>query len=305
METVATIGFFDGVHKGHQYLIHHVVETARKEGRRPMVLTFDKHPRAVLNSDFQPQLLSTKDEKVRRISKLEPNCQVVVLDFEKVAMMTAREFMEQWLRDNGEVKTLIMGYDNRFGHNKSEGFDDYRRYGEELGIRVERWDSYAIGGINISSSVIRSLLSDGEVAMANSCLGYPYTIEGMVESGEHIGTGIGFPTANIGVDNSSKLIPKNGVYAVRVHLLDSDGKEPVRGSWDGMMNIGRRPTFEGRNTTMEVNLFDFSGDLYGQWLRVEMVERLREERRFRNSRELIAQLRRDATAASNKLRNKR
>ena len=304
METVATIGFFDGVHKGHQYLIRHVAEVARKEGRRAMILTFDKHPRAVIHSDFQPQLLSTKDEKVRRILELEPNCQVMVLNFEEVAMMTARDFMEQWLRDKAEVKSLITGYDNRFGHNRSEGFEDYKKYGEKLGIRVERWEPFAIGGINISSSVIRAFISDGEIAMANRCLGYHYAIEGIVERGEHIGTGIGFPTANIRIEESSKLIPKNGVYAVRVLLLDNDGMELIKGSWDGMMNIGSRPTFEGRATTMEVNLFDFSGDLYGQRLRVEMVERLREERRFRNSRELTAQLRRDATAASNKLKDK-
>lgn len=293
------------MHRGHQYLIRHVAETARKEGRRAMVITFEKHPRAVLHSDFQPQLLSTKDEKIRRIVELEPTCEVVVLDFEEVAMMTAREFMEQWLRDNAEVKTLITGYDNRFGHNRSEGFEDYKKYGEELGIRVERWDPFAIEGINISSSVIRAFISDGEVAMANRCLGYHYAIEGIVERGEHIGTGIGFPTANIRIEESSKLIPKNGVYAVRVLPLNSNDEKTIKGSWDGMMNIGSRPTFEGRATTIEVNLFDFCGDLYGQRLRVEIVERLREERRFRNSRELAAQLRRDATAASNKLKVKR
>lgn len=166
---VATIGFFDGVHRGHQFLIHHLVETARKDGLQSTVITFDAHPRKVLQADYQPEMLSTLDSKLLLLSKTEVD-NAVVLHFDKaMAAMSAREFMQQVLHDHLNVRKLFIGYDHRFGHNRAETFEDYVRYGSEMGIEVIRNEAFQIDGINISSSVIRSFLKEGEVEMAAQC----------------------------------------------------------------------------------------------------------------------------------------
>ena len=182
---VATIGFFDGVHRGHQFLISHLVETARQDGMPAVVITFDEHPRKVLQSDYQPEMLSTLDSKLLLLSKTEVDDAVVLHFTREMAAMSAREFMQQVLHDHLHVKKLFIGYDHRFGHNREETFDDYVRYGKEMGIEVIKNQAYSMNGINISSSVIRSFLKEGEVDMANQCLGYPYTIIGKVVNGYH------------------------------------------------------------------------------------------------------------------------
>lgn len=288
---VATVGFFDGVHRGHRFLIRQVIETARRQGFESAVVTFDRHPREVLHSDYRPQMLSTLDEKVALLGETGvDNC--VVLPFTgRLASLTAHDFMEHVLRDNLGVKTLIAGYDNRFGHNRSEGFEDYVRYGRELGIGVERALPFTLNGVNVSSSVTRSFLQEGEAAMATLCLGYKYTLTGRVVNGEHVGRNIGFPTANLQPDDSHKLIPAAGVYAVQVAL-------PGRGELlPGMMNIGTRPTFDGIEQTLETNIFDFHESLYGERIGVSFVSRLRSEKKFRNGYELAAQLRKDEEEA--------
>ena len=175
---VATIGFFDGVHRGHQFLIKHLVNTARKDGLASTVITFDQHPRKVLQSDYQPEMLSTLESKLLLLSKTEID-NAVVLPFSKgMAKMSARDFMRQVLHDHLHVKKLFIGYDHRFGHNREETFDDYVRYGKEMGMEVIKNEAFQIDGVNISSSVIRSLLKEGEVELANQALGYPYTIIG-------------------------------------------------------------------------------------------------------------------------------
>ena len=189
---VATIGFFDGVHRGHQFLIHHLVEMARKEGLQSTVITFDAHPRKVLQADYQPEMLSTLDSKLLLLSKTEVD-NAVVLHFDKaMAAMSAREFMQQVLHDHLNVRKLFIGYDHRFGHNREETFEDYVRYGKEMGIEVIRNEAFQIDGINISSSVIRSFLKEGEVEMAAQCLGFPYTLIGKVVNGFHEGRKLGF-----------------------------------------------------------------------------------------------------------------
>jgi len=287
-ECVATIGFFDGVHRGHQYLINKVISEARRLGLGSTVITFDKHPRQVLNADFQPRLLSTLDEKIALIRKTGvDNC--VVLPFTReMAAMTAREFMGEVLAKTIHARLLITGYDNRFGHNREEGFDDYVAYGKELGMAVERGNPFVFNGVNVSSTVVRSFLSVGEVEMAKLCLGYPYTLSGKVVHGEHVGTDIGFPTANLSVDDPCKLVPANGVYAVRVSLENSP--KPML----AMMNIGTRPTFDGKATTLEAHIFDFDGEIYGQRMAVAFERRIRDERKFSSIGELRNQLKRDA-----------
>lgn len=182
---------------------------------------------------------------------------------------------------------MVIGYDNRFGHNRDEGFDDYVRYGNELGIEVIRNQAFVLNGVNVSSSVIRSFLKEGEVEMAEMCLGYHYTIMGKVVHGYKQGRKMGFPTANIDMSDSHQLIPAPGVYAVKVHI---DGENKCR---HGMMNIGRRPTFGGDDITLEINIFDFSDDIYDRILHVSFIHRIREERKFNNALELASQLKDD------------
>ena len=284
---VATIGFFDGVHRGHQFLIHHLVETARKDGLQSTVITFDAHPRKVLQADYQPEMLSTLDSKLLLLSKTEVD-NAVVLHFDKaMAAMSAREFMQQVLHDHLNVRKLFIGYDHRFGHNREEAFEDYVRYGKEMGIEVIRNEAFQIDGINISSSVIRSLLKEGEVEMAARCLGFPYTIIGKVVNGFHEGRKLGFPTANLDISHFGQMIPAPGVYAVRVRLENTV-------EWKrGMMNVGNRPTFNGRQLTLETHIFNFDGDIYDQLLLVSFVKRIRGEQKFDSPEELAAQLKED------------
>ena len=286
MGYVATIGMFDGVHLGHQFVLHHVVETAREQGLQSMAITFDQTmPRdQVLTSLSAKRLLLSKTG----IDRIE------VLQFtDELRQMTAREFMQQVLRDQLDVKVLLTGYDNRFGHNREEGFDDYVRYGQELGIEVKSLPPAPSKGRGrtISSSFIRQLLTEGHVGKASEGLGYPYTILGRVEHGEHVGTQLGFPTANLVPVDEKQLIPAAGAYAVKVRMENSV-------EWKhGMMNIGMRPTFDGHKRTLEVHVFRLNEDLYGQQLLVSFVERLREEQRFENVETLINQLQQDAVLA--------
>lgn len=286
-ELVATIGFFDGVHRGHRFLIDRVIEEAQRSGMSSAVITFDRHPREVLQTDYQPDLLSTLDEKLLLLSKTHVD-NIVVLHFDaSLAALTAHDFMRDVLQGQLKVRKLIIGYDNRFGHNRSEGFDDYVCYGKELGIEVIRADAFLPDDVRVSSSVIRTCLREGRVEEANRLLGYDYTIESRIVSGYQNGRKMGFPTANLDVTRCQQLLPASGVYAVLVRLKDSVG-------WKrGMMNIGHRPTFNGRTTSMEVNLFNFSGDLYGQKLLVSFISKIRDERKFDSIDALAEQLQHD------------
>lgn len=286
-ELVATIGFFDGVHCGHRFLIDRVIEEAQRSGMSSAVITFDRHPREVLQTDYQPDLLSTLDEKLLLLSKTHVD-NTVVLHFDaSLAALTAHDFMRDVLQGQLKVRKLVIGYDNRFGHNRSEGFDDYVRYGKELGIEVIRADAFLPDDVRVSSSVIRTCLREGRVEEANRLLGYDYTIESRIVSGYQNGRKMGFPTANLDVTRCQQLLPASGVYAVLVRLKDSVG-------WKrGMMNIGHRPTFNGTSTSMEVNLFNFSGDLYGQELLVSFISKIRDERKFDSIDALAEQLQHD------------
>jgi riboflavin kinase/FMN adenylyltransferase len=287
---VATIGMFDGVHLGHQFVLRHVVDTARETGLQSMAITFDQ-------TMHRDQVLTSLSAKRLLLSKTGVN-RIEVLQFtDELRQMTAREFMERVLKEQLDVKILLTGYDNRFGHDRKEGFADYVRYGQELGIEVRALPPAPSNGMGmgegptISSSYIRRLLADGHVGKASEGLGYPYTILGRVEHGEHIGTKLGFPTANIVPVDKSQLIPAAGAYAVKVRMENSVEFK------HGMMNIGMRPTFDGHQQTLEVHIFRLSEDLYGQQLLVSFVERLRDEQRFESIEALMSQLQQDAVLA--------
>lgn len=287
---VATIGFFDGVHRGHRFLIRQLTRYASGHDLASLLITFRTHPRQVMQAAYQPQLLTTYDEKCEQLATTGADC-CLTLDFTTaLAALSARRFMAEILKEKLSVKVLIIGYDHRFGHDRSEGFAEYVEYGRELGMEVVRADAFAMSEVNVSSSMVRACLAEGEVGMAARCLTRPYEITGRVVHGFHVGHELGFPTANIQVEDAQKLIPKNGVYAVWVKEK-TGGEEHV---WGGMLNIGLRPTMEnGENRTIEVHLLDFAGDLYGCRLTLSFVRRLRDERKFRNKGELVHQLRED------------
>lgn len=286
---VATIGFFDGVHQGHRFLIEQVRRLAAEEGLESAVITFPVHPRQVMQPDCHLALLSTSEEK-RALLRATGIDRIIELPFTReLSQYTAREFMGEVLQKRLQVHTLVIGYDHRFGHNRSEGFEDYCRYGREMGMRVVHAPACVVDGVTVSSSAIRRFLLGGEVTMANRCLGYEYYLEGTVIHGFQVGRTLGFPTANLSVEEPGKLIPVNGVYAVRV-TLDADGS-----SYSGMLNIGVRPTVgNGTQRSIEVHLLRFAGNLYGRKIRVSFVQRIRNEQKFSGLDALVAQLRTDA-----------
>ena len=288
--SAVTIGCFDGVHRGHQMLVKMMVGEALQRGLKPIAVTFDRLPRQLFDPAFHPQLLSTLDEKTACLQELGVE-EVVVLPFtHQLAALSAETFMKEILRERLSAELLVTGYDNRFGHDRSEGFDDYVRYGMGLGITVVRGDVAMMDDqMAVSSTVIRRLLAEeGRVEAMPDVLTRPYTLSGHVVSGEHIGQKLGFPTANLKPVSQEKLIPAGGAYAVWA-IVDGD-RMPA------MMNIGMRPTFEGKQQTLEVHILKDVGNLYGQRMTVEFVSRLRAERRFDTSQALITQLEHDRQA---------
>ena len=287
--TVATIGFFDGVHLGHRFLIQQVKVAAIQTGWQSSIITFPVHPRQVIQSDYQPQLLSSPEEKIELLASTEVgNCILLPFTFE-LSMLTAREFM-QLLYDKYHVRMLVIGYDHRFGHNRAEMFEDYCRYGRELGIHIMQATAYTQEQDKVSSSAIRRALQTGDIRTATKYLGYHYFLEGTVVDGYKVGRKIGFPTANLRVDFPNKLIPSVGVYAVFVHI---NGQK-----YKGMLNIGHRPTINnGNDLSIEVHILDFKEDIYHQKIRIEFIDFLRPEMKFNSVDELIQQMQKDKEAS--------
>lgn len=285
-EYCATIGFFDGVHRGHQFMIDSLTTMAHAQGRQSLVITFDRHPRQVVHADYVPQLITTTDEKLQLLHATAAD-RIEVLHFDaQMAQLSAYEFMRQVLHEKYGVAMLLTGYDNRFGHNRAEGFDDYVRYGEEMGMKVLQNTPIDIDGMRVSSSLIRRLIVEGNITEASNCMGHPYSITGSVAHGFQEGRRIGFPTANIVPESAEKLVPGNGVYATRVSV---EG-----GEWmPAMLNIGTNPTFQRQQTTIEAHIIGFEGDIYGRKVRVEFGRKLRDEQRFESVEALQKQLEAD------------
>ena len=285
-EYCATIGFFDGVHRGHQFMIDSLTTMAHAQGRQSLVITFDRHPRQVVHADYVPQFITTTDEKLQLLHATAAD-RIEVLHFDaQMAQLSAYEFMRQVLHEKYGVTMLLTGYDNRFGHNRAEGFADYVRYGEEMGMEVLQNTPIDIDGLRVSSSLIRRQLAEGSINEANNCLGHPYSITGCVAHGFQEGRRIGFPTANIVPESAEKLVPGNGVYATRVSV---EG-----GEWmPAMLNIGTNPTFQRQQTTIEAHIIGFEGDIYGRKVRVEFGRKLRDEQRFESVEALQKQLEAD------------
>ncbi|MCD8031034.1 MAG: bifunctional riboflavin kinase/FAD synthetase [Bacteroides sp.] len=284
---VATIGFFDGVHRGHRYLIDQVKAVAESRGLSSAVLTFSAHPGNVIRPDRVPDLLTTTHEKIGLLEQSGIDSCFLLRFTSHLSRMGASEFMEKILYEKFHVRSLLIGHDHRFGHNRTDSFDDYQRMGCHLGIEVLPALSYMYEGVPVSSSLVRNSLLEGRVEDANRYLGYSYSIQGQVVGGYQIGRTLGFPTANLQLSDGEKLLPAAGVYAVYVYT----GADRYK----GMLNIGHRPTIgNGSAFSIEVHLLHFSGNLYNCPLRVEFVHRLRSEVRFADRSLLICQLEQDA-----------
>lgn len=295
---VATIGFFDGVHRGHCSLLSQVVRQAAQRNRQTTVVTFDIHPRQLVNPDFQPLLLTTLDEKLQLLSRQGID-RVALLHFdEQMASLSARDFMSVVLSRQLNVDTLVLGYDSRFGHGRTAGFADYEAYGRSMGIDVLRATPLlSDDGTPVSSSLVRNLLLSGNIAQANDALGRRYSLTGNVVEGFHEGRRLGFPTANLALADRQRLVPGWGVYAVWAELTGYSEPMPA------MMNIGTRPTYNGSNQTLEVHIIGYEGDLYGQDVTVKFAERIRSEQPFDSPSALASQLQLDRKACIRILNN--
>lgn len=284
---VATIGFFDGVHTGHRFLLSQVERLAKERHLAGLAVTFETHPRQVLQSDYRPALLTTPQEKFQRLKVSGIDACALLQFTPEMAQLSAQSFMKSYLQERFGVDLLVMGYDHHFGHERHLSFEDYKRLGEEIGLEVVRAEAFQTDGFTVSSSVVRRLLKEGDVAQANDCLGYAYELSGVIEEGHHVGSKLGFPTANLSPLNQDKLIPERGVYAVEaVH----EGK-----TYAAMLNIGFRPTLNnGNNLTIEAHLFGFSGNLYGENITLRFLRRIRDEKQFSSLDELKVQLHEDA-----------
>ena len=292
---VATIGFFDGVHPGHRFLLGEMQDIAKKKKLPSAVITFSEHPRVVLHSDYQPKLLNSFDEKIELLSKTGVDYVIVIEFTPELASLSAREFIESVLAAKWGVRTLLIGYDHRFGHLRAEGFEQYSAYGSECGMEVVKASSYSDKGLVVSSSAVRKFIMNGDVAGASKLLGYLYSLKGHVVDGHKVGRSIGFPTANIIVDEKFKVIPLEGSYVVWITI---DGKR-----YKGMLYIGPRPTLGNDETiSIEANIFDFSEDIYGKQVTVEFVEFIRENMKFDSLTELAEQMREDKLKALSALR---
>ena len=282
----ATIGFFDGVHLGHRFLINELKETAKARNLPSAVITFPEHPRAVLHADYQPKLLNSFDEKLEQLASTGIDY-CIVLDFTvELSRLTAQEFITTVLADKLHVEVLLIGYDHRFGHDRKDGFEQYVTYGAACGMDVVKASPYDDGQTAVSSSEIRKLLTECQVEKADKLLTYPYQLRGPIVNGYKVGRKLGFPTANIQVDEPFKIVPGIGVYAVRVYLKGERYK--------GMLYIGDRPTLNnGSNITLEVNILDFSGDIYNNEITVAFIYYVREDIKFGSLEELKEQLARD------------
>jgi riboflavin kinase/FMN adenylyltransferase len=272
---IATIGFFDGVHKGHQYLFEHLRKEADERGLEPLIVTFDTHPRAVLQSDYMPQILTSLPE---REALLKEYGEVLVLPFEEVQPLTAAQFME-YLRDEQDVAVILMGYDHRFGSDKLTRIQDYRRLAQSLDLEIVSQTEFVEGEWHVSSTEIRQALMNGNILVANELLGRPYAIVGKVVHGKGMGRTIGFPTANIEPLDPHKIIPRRGVYVARVNT-------PTINDALAFVNIDK-------NGIIEAHIPSFKGDLYGAQLKLRFVRFLREERQFSTMEDLKEQIKED------------
>jgi len=283
--TAITIGTFDGVHIGHRKILERLIKNAATLELKSTVLTFFPHPRMVLQKDSDIKLLNTIGEKTKILRELGLD-QLIIHPFTKeFSRLSATEFVRDILVNDLKTKKIIIGYDHRFGRNRNANITDLRAFGSALDFQVEEIPAQEIDEVSVSSTKIRRALEEGDVSTANTYLGYRYMLTGTIQKGKGLGRQINFPTANLHIKETYKLVPKNGVYVVQSNLF---GKMVY-----GMMNIGYNPTVEGKDKSTEIHFFDFNKDLYGKEIQVDILHRIRDEHKFESVDALQKQLQKD------------
>ena len=282
---MVTIGTFDGVHLGHRKILERLTNNAKNTGLKSAVLTFFPHPRMVLQKDLDIKLLNTLEEKKQILETLGLDYLIIHPFTKEFSRLSAIDFVRDILINNLKAKKIIIGYDHRFGRNRNANIQDLISFGNTFDFEVEEIPAQEIDDVSVSSTKIRKALLEGDVETANSYLSYPYMLTGTVKKGKGLGKGFGFPTANLHIAEAYKLIPKNGAYVVKSNL---DGKD-----YHGMMNIGFNPTVDGSQKSIEVNFFEFEGNLYGKKIQVQLLHRIRDEHKFNSIEELKEQLKKD------------
>ncbi len=281
-KTIITIGTFDGVHIGHQKIVEKLIENAKNRNAESAILTFFPHPRMVLQDQTEIRLLNTIDERISLLEKKGLD-NLIIHPFDKAfSRLTAEEFVKEILVDQLNIEKIVIGYDHRFGRNRTANIDDLIEFGEKYNFEVEQISAQEIQEASVSSTKIRTALEEGNIALANQYLGYSYFLTGVVKEGKKLGRTIGFPTANLKIEENYKLIPKEGVYIVESNL---NGKKVY-----GMMNIGTNPTFDEGLLSIEIHFLDFDADLYNQKIQISILEYLRAEQKFESVALLKAQL---------------
>ena len=269
---ILTIGTFDGVHFGHQKILRNLVVEAKKENLCAIVLTFFPHPRMVLQKETQLKMIDTLEEKTKLLEQLGVEVLIVQPFTMEFSRMTAIEYTRDILVNGIRISKLIIGYDHRFGRNREATVEDLKQFGMDYNFTVEEIPAQDIESIAVSSTKVRNAIDSGEIKKANQYLGRPFSLNGTIVEGDKIGREMGYPTANLEIEEDYKLKPQNGVYLVQTSLVDK--------KYFGMMNVGKRPTVSGKKTRIETYFFDFKGDLYGKKLRIELLEKIRDEQKF-------------------------
>lgn len=288
-KTILTLGTFDGVHIGHKKILERITQNTENGKYESLVLTFFPHPRMVLQEKSEIKLLNTIAEKSKLLEETGIENLVIHPFNESFSRLTAEEFVHSILVDRFHIQKIIIGHDHRFGRNRTANIDDLIAFGAEYGFEVEQISAQEIQDVSVSSTKIRKALDEGNITLANDYLGYAYFLSGEVVKGKQLGRTIGFPTANIQIEEDYKKIPKNGVYIVKTFIDNA--------AIFGMMNIGFNPTVNGQKQTIEVNLFDFDADIYGQKLEISLLEYIREEQKFGSVDLLKEQLNKDKKTA--------
>lgn len=289
--SVITVGTFDGVHAGHRAIIDTVVEKAEERDARSVLVTFDPHPRDIINpGDDGIELLTTLQERSEVLNELGIDTMIVIPFDRDFSLLSSEEFVRNIIHKKIGVSEFVIGYDHQFGRNREGTIETIERLGQELGFDSYVVSKKEVGDKTVSSTAIRKAISEeGNVEEASEFLQRPYRLNGTVVHGDKRGKEIGFPTANIKPEHTNKVIPKDGVYAVKVRINGD--------LYDGMMNIGKRPTFDGNEQTLEVNLFNFDEEIYGKEVQVRFIGRIRDEKRFDGKEGLVEQLKQDEREA--------
>lgn len=294
-KTIITIGTFDGVHIGHKKILQKVVAEAKKNNLTSAVLTFFPHPRFILNQNSDLKLLNTIEEKKALLNSTGLDALLIHPFDQEFANLSPEQFVKKILVDQLKISKIIIGYDHRFGKNRAADINDLIQFGTKYNFEVEQISAQELNEIAISSTKIRTALSNGDISLANSYLGYPYSFSGKVIKGKQIGRTIGFPTANIEIQEPLKLLPKNGVYIVKCLVNNQEV--------NGIMNIGNRPTLNGTSQSIEVHLLNFDEDIYGLEITVKMIDFIRNEQKFENLDQLKSQIQKDKIQAVNFIKN--